>query len=197
MTNVTRLESSFSFRTKDGYKRPTVAVEYDVPNAAGVIELLQGEDQKVVNLITDTVQSVITSYIRGFVDQDQDFSQETLDALVAEGKINLAAIANLPKTERNVLSKDDLEAFAKDYIAIMPEATGKEKAKVELAAGLFIQRYKPVAGKKEVLNVLVEQLGVFMEAAGDELVTKHSKALDYLVDKAQELLSIEVTADAL
>lgn len=197
MSNVSNLESSFSFRTKDGYKRPTVVVTYDVPNKEGIIELLQGEDQKVISLITDAVQGLVTSYVRGFVDQDVDFDQAKLDALVAEGKINLETIANLPKSERNTLSKDDLESFAKDYVEVMPEITGKPKEKVELAAGLFVQRYKPVAGKKEVLNVLAEQLSVFIDKAGDELVEKHSKAVGYLADKVQELLSIDVTADAL
>lgn len=197
MSNVANLESSFSFRTKDGYKRPTVVVSYDVPNAAGIVELLQGEDAKVVGLITDSVQGLISGYIRGFVDADPEFDQAKLDALIAEGKINLETIANLPKSERNTLSKDDLEQFAKDYVECMPEITGKDKAKVELAAQMFVQRYKPVAGKKDVLEVLAGQLAVFIEHAGDERVERNSKALGYLADKAQELLSIDVTADAL
>lgn len=197
MSNVAKLESSFSFRTKDGVKRPTVVVEYDVPSAAGIIEYLQGQDEKVIALITDTVQGVITTYVRSFVDADAEFDQAKLNELVTEGKINLETIANLPKSERNTTSKEDLEEFAKDYIAIMPEATGKSKEKVATAAGLFVQRYKTVAGKKDVLNVLQEQLGVFVEKAPQDVVEKHSKAISYLADKVGELLSIDVTADAL
>lgn len=197
MSNVSRLEASYSFRTKDGVKRPTVNVEMDVPNAAGIVEFLQGDDQKVVALIVDNIQGVISSYVRKFVDEDQEFDQAKLDALVAEGKISLEAIANLPKSERNTLSKEDLEEFAKDYIAIMPGITGKDVKKVTTAAQMFVQRYKPVAGKQDVLEVLAEQLGVFAEKAGDEMLEKHVRVVNYLADKVQELLSIDITAEAL
>lgn len=199
MSNVANLESSFSFRTqKDtGYKRPTVVVAYDVPNAAGIVELLQSDDQKVVTLVTDTVQGLITSYVRSFVDADPEFDQAKLDELVAKGLINLQTIANLPKSERNTISKDDLEQFAKDYVEIMPGVTGKEKSRVELAASMFVQRYKPVAGKKDVLETLAGQLGIFVENASEEVMERNAKVVNYLADKAQELLSIDVTADAL
>lgn len=199
MSNVANLESSFSFRTQKetGYKRPTVVVAYDVPNAAGIVELLQSDDQKVVTLVTDTVQGLITSYVRSFVDADPEFDQAKLDELVAKGLINLQTIANLPKSERNTISKDDLEQFAKDYVEIMPGVTGKEKSRVELAASMFVQRYKPVAGKKDVLETLAGQLGIFVENASEEVMERNAKVVNYLADKAQELLSIDVTADAL
>ena len=118
--STTRIQTDFNFRTKDGIKRPTVTVEYDVPNIEGIAELLTSEDPKVVSLVTEAVQGLLTSHIRGYVDADQDFDQAKLDALVADGKISISAIANLPKSERSMLTKEDLEAFARDYIAIMP-----------------------------------------------------------------------------
>lgn len=197
MTSNTRIATDFNFRTKDGYKRPTVTVEHDVPNADGIMEALSSGDEKVVGLITSTVQGVIISHLRGYVDSDADFDQAKCDALYSEGKISLEAIANLPKSERSMLTKEDLEAFAKDYMEIMPEVTGKAKEKVAAAAGLFIERYKRVAGDNAVLAVLQEQLTTFIENAGDEVVGRHEKALTYLVAKVEELLSIKVTADAL
>lgn len=197
MSTTSRVSTDFNFRTKDGYKRPTVSVEYDVPSAAGIMELLNSDDAKVVALITETVQGIVTGHIRGYVDGDMDFDQAKLDALVADGKVSIETIANLPKSERSMLTKEDLEAFAKDYIAIMPAATGKTEAQVTAAAGLFIERYKRVAGDNSVLMILQNQLGVFVEAAGDEVVGRHEKALTYLVSKVEELLSVKITADVL
>lgn len=191
------LPVDFNFRTKDGYKRPTVSLELPVPTAEGVAELLTHSDVKVVSLVVDTVAAVISSYVRGFVDGDTDFDQAKLDALVAEGKVSLEAIANLPKSERSTLTKEDLEAFAKDYMAVMPEATGKSAEKVAAAASLFIERYKRVTGDNAVLTVLRDQLGLFIENATAEMLETHERAISYLATKVEELLSIKVTADAL
>lgn len=197
MTTSTRVPTDFNFRTKDGVKRPTLTLEYDVPTAEGVAELLVSEDAKVVTLITEVVGALLTGHIRGYVDADLEFDQAKLDALVAEGKISIAAIANLPKSERSMLTKEDLEAFAKDYVAIMPEVTGKSAEKVAAAAGLFIERYKRVAGDNAVLSVLRDQLSVFVDAAGADVLEKHERAISFLANKVEELLSVKVTADAL
>lgn len=197
MSTTQRISVDYNFRTKDGYKRPTVSVEMDVPNAAGIVELLNSGDEKVTAFICDAVQATLTSHVRSYVDGDTDFDQAKLDSLVAEGKISIEAIANLPKSERSMLTKEDLEAFAKDYIAIMPEATGKTAEQVSKAASLFVERYKRVAGDNAVLSILQQQLGVFMEHADAEVLERHERSLTYLATKVEELLSIKVTADAL
>lgn len=197
MSNASRLTTDFNFRTKDGVKRPTVTLEYNVPNAEGVAELLVSEDAKVVALVVEVVGALLTSHIRGYVDADMDFDQAKLDALISEGKVSIATIANLPKSERSMLTKEDLEAFAADYVAIMPGVTGKPVEKVQAAAGLFIERYKRAAGDQDVLAVLKGQLGVFIDNAGEEVLTKHERAITFLANKVDELMSVKVTADAL
>lgn len=198
MSNTKVLPVDFNFRTtKEGYKRPTVSLELMVPTAEGVAELLMAEDAKVVSLVVDTVAAVITSYVRGFVDADSDFDQAKLNALMEEGKISIEAIANLPKSERSTLTKEDLEAFAKDYIAVMPGVTGKSVEKVTAAASLFIERYKRAAGDNAVLTVLRDQLSIFVDNAAPEMLETHERAISYLATKVEELLSIKVTADAL
>lgn len=191
----TRIESDFSYRkNKDDYKRPTVTVSYDAPNAGEIATLLQeNADVKVTNLITDAVQGLLTSYVRTFVDADTEFDQAKLDALIAEGKISLSAIANLPASERNTTSKDDLEAFSKSYIEVMHAHTDKDLKKIQAAAGLFVERFRRVAGDNEILAILQGQLEQYVEFAGDALA-EHEKAVTYLSTKLAELLSIKVTA---
>lgn len=197
MTSMTRVSTDFHFRTKDGYKRPTVSVEYDAPDAGGIAELLHGDDPKVISLITDSVHSILQNHLRSFVDSDLEFSQETLDKLVEEGKVSLEHIAHIPKADRSVLSKEDLETFAKDYIAIMPELTGKEESRVQAAATLFVERFKRAAGDNQVLEVLKEQLSIFVDGAPDDVVERNERVISWAVNKLDELLSIKVTADAL
>lgn len=197
MTSATRVASEFHFRTKNGYKRPTVAVEYDAPDAQGIKELLESDDQKVVQLVTDTVQDLLKNHIRSFVDNDLDFDQTKLDELVEAGKVSIPHIAHIPKADRNVLSKDDLEQFAQDYIAVMPEVTGKSEDRVKAAATLFVERFKRAAGDNDVLKVLQDQLGVFVENAPEEVVERNERVITWASGKLEELLSIKVTADAL
>lgn len=197
MSTQTRVASDFHFRTKNGYKRPTVAVEYDAPTAEGIVELLHSDDQKVVSLITDTVQDLLKNHIRSFVDNDLDFDQSSLDKLVEEGKVSIPFIAHIPKADRNVLSKEDLEQFAQDYIAVMPELTGKEEARVKAAATLFVERFKRAAGDNDVLKVLQDQLSIFVEGAPEEVVERNERVITWASNKLDELLSIKVTADAL
>lgn len=191
------VELTFNFRTKDGLKRPSVGIEAIVPTTAGLIEVLQSGDEKKVSLISDLVIGALQGHIRTFVEQEPDFSQETYNALLEAGRVDLDALANLPKSERNTLSKEQLEDFAKDYIQYMPEITGKDVKKVSAAAGLFVERYKRVAGDNSVLAVLQEQLVTFVEKAPEEVTAKHERALGYLGDKVEELLAVKITADAL
>lgn len=199
MPDFQLIPANFSFRTnKDtGEKRPTVEVNVPVPSAEGIAQALVHEDPKVVALVVETIQGLVISHVRSYVDEDKDFNQETLDKLVAEGKFTLEALANLPKSERNVLTKEELEAFAKAYIAVMPELTGKSVERVTAAAGLYVERYKRAAGDNAVLEILKQQLEVFINNAPEEVVLEHSKALTYLSNKVDELLSVKVTAEAL
>ena len=190
-------ELTFNFRTKDGLKRPSVNIEAILPTAHGLIEVLGSEDNKQKELIVDLVASAISSHIRGYVENDLDFNQEAYNGLLAEGKVDLAFLANLPKSERNTISKENLEDFAKDYIAIMPEVTGKDVKRISSAAGLFVERFKRVAGDNAVLAVLQQQLEVFVEHAPEDVTAKHERVISYLADKLTELQEIRVTADAL
>jgi len=194
---TTRVSSDFHFRTKDGYKRPSVSVEYDAPSIEGVVSYLQGDNRAVVDLIMDAVHSVLASHVRSFVDADLEFSQETLEALVAEGKVSLEFIASIPKADRNVLSKEDLENFAKSYISLMPGITGKEVSRIQAAAALYVERFKRAAGDNTVLAILQEQLGVFADNAPAEVLLEHEKVINWAASKLEELLSIKITADAL
>lgn len=190
-------ELTFNFRTKDGLKRSSVNIEAILPTSHGLIEVLSSEDNKQKELIVDLVASAISSHIRGYVENDLEFNQESYNALLADGKVDLAFLANLPKSERNTISKENLEDFAKDYIAIMPEVTNKDVKRISSAAGLFVERFKRVAGDNAVLAVLQQQLEVFVENAPDEVTGKHERVISYLADKLIELQEIRVTADAL
>lgn len=188
-------EVTYSFRQKDGVKRPSLTLNVVQLTALGVIAALQSGDEKTVEYITDLVNGAQTSYLKSFVDSDIEFNQEAYEKIADQ--LTLEVIANLPRAERNVVGKDDLQAFAKDYIAIMPEITGKEKVRIETAASLFVEKFKRVAGKKDALAVLKEGLETFAEKAPEQMQEDHARTLMYLLGKVEELMGVDIDAGAL
>lgn len=199
------MEVEIGFRTKKDEatgaetKRPSVTVKYPVPTISGVIATLGGDpESKVVKMLKDSIDGILYNYVRTtFVDPNPEFTQDVLDAAIQDGKISLDFIANLPRSERNVISKEDLEAFAKDYIALMPGITKKTLAKIQVAAGLFVERFKKVAGDNDILALLKDQLEVFFTNVPEEVQKKHEVVGEYFLKKLEELLSVKVTADSL
>lgn len=194
---VKQIENTYSFRQnkETGQKRESVVLKLNVLTAAGIITALQSGDEKVVNLIEDQIAGLVISQVRGFVEADEAYDQAKADA-DAE-KFTIGFIANLPKAERNVVGKEALEQFAKDYIAVMPGVTGKEVERVTAAAGLFVEKFKRCAGDDAVLQILQEQLSIFVENAGEEVIERNSLALNYLSQKLGDLLSVKVTSEML
>lgn len=192
-----QIENTYSFRQnkETGVKRDSVTLKLPVLTAAGIVAALNSGDEKVVSLIEDTISGLVISQVRGFVEADEAYDQTKFDAQADQATIEF--IANLPKAERNVVGKEALEQFAKDYIAIMPEVTGKSVEKVTAAAGLFVEKFKRAAGDDAVLAILQEQLGIFLENASEEVIERNQLALGYLAAKLQDLLSIKITKDML
>lgn len=202
MTIVTLLPTSdikFTFRVnKDtGVQRTAVELKAPEVTVSAIAEYLQSEDTKVVSLVVETLQAALNSHIRGYVDADADFDQAKLDALIAEGKIGFEALANIPRSERNNLTNQDLEAFGAVYYKLAQELLGKTPAQATMAVAIFGGRLKKAAGNFGVLDKLGNDLNTFMDKADDEVIGEHVKVLTYLVAKIAEYKAEDITAEAL
>lgn len=193
-----RIENTYNFRTKEinGEKvqRAPVSLMMELPEVEDIIDYCNSEDPKVRDLAVSTIRSVILSHVKGFVDDNESFCQESYDGLLAEGVVTFEAIANLPKADRNQVTKAELEAFAESYIAVMPELTGKSVEKVSAAAALFVERFRRCAGEVGVLEILAGQLGIYAES---DAAAAHERAVSSLADKLADLMSSTIDADAL
>lgn len=192
-------EVDFKFRkNKEGFTRETVSLQIPVPTAAAVVAILQDtseENAKTRSVVMDAVHQIITGYVRGKVDQDENFNQESLEALGEE--VSLAKIANLPRSERNTITKDDLVSFAAAYVKYMPDLSGITARSAETAGNIFVARIRPATGNDAVLTKLQARLAEFVEKAPEEVVTEHSTAIEYLMGRLDEALGINYDADAL
>lgn len=189
----------FTFRVKKetGVQRPALELKAPEITVDAIANYLGSDDTKVVSLVVESLQGVLNSHIRGFVDADVDFDQAKLDALVAEGKIGFEYIANLPRAERNNLTNQDLEEFGKVYYKLSQELLGKTDKQAATAVMVFGSRMKKVAGNFAALDKLGADLEAFIEKADDEVMADHVRAITYLVDKIAEYKLEDISADAL
>lgn len=195
----TQTEFKANFRANKDTQVKRASLELKVPEitVAAVAAYLSSEDAKVVSLVTDTLQGVLNGQIRSFVDNDVDFDQAKLDALVAEGKIGLEVIANLPRSERNSLTNGDLEEFGKVYYKLSQELLGKNEGQATAAVVVFNSRIKKIAGNVAALTKVKGDLETFLDKADDAVIEEHLRALQYLTGKIDEYLAEDITEDSL
>lgn len=189
----------FNYRANKETKVQRPAVELVVPkiDVAAVAEYLGSDDSKVVSLVTETIQGVLNGYIRGFADNDESFDQAKLDALIAEGKIGLEAIANLPRSERNTLTNEELQAFGTYYFKASQELLAKSESQATAAVVVFNSRIKKIAGNPAALSKVKGDLEKFLGLVDDEVISEHNKALTYLTAKIDEYLAEDITEESL
>jgi hypothetical protein len=154
-------EMLFRFKKdKLGNKRPNVKCEaVPVPSVEGIVEIFKAGGKQLELLqevIADTVRSVLSDFV----------SEENFDPAKFDFKqISWEAIANMPKEDRrsSSIAKEVWEAFAADYIEIMPGVAGKTKEQVSLATEVYVKKMAPLKTQKGALGKLKDQLTLYTD----------------------------------
>lgn len=154
-------------------KQPSVECEVPALSADEIIGYMQTPDSKEAALIAEAVARIIIDAAREQFDEviesfGEDDSKEVSASMLDYSKLNLAYIASIPPTQRasSALTDEDWEAFFVDYLAVMVAATGKTEDKIKNHINLFKKPTKAKANK-EVLQVLVDQLDIYMASAAN------------------------------
>lgn len=213
---ATMVKQSFHFKTEklrnekgevvgEGKKHPSVELDLPVPTISRLQEYLADPQKyaKEVELLLSTLTDQVYRVARG---QINDFRDNTKDGTVTAAVLNYAkldwsAIANMPKSERasSVPSDEDTKAFLDLYLAIMPEALNKPKANIENHLLCFTTGFKKQRSQKDILEMFVNALSVFVVAAGDAAVEEHLEVIEYFNNRLNKLLTTEekITMDVL
>lgn len=187
-------EFKFSFKTdkETGVKRPTVELRLPVLSVEGIVDILQNGDSrpKELELLLEILGDAVYEQARSIVNDDEAISQENFPL----DKVTWEAIANMPKAERRGggISKETWEEFAKDYIEVMPGATGKKPEQVGLAAKLLLAKFNPVKTQKPVITMLQGQLGIYVTTSQN--AEQFSDCVEFLTKKAETLLNADPAA---
>lgn len=193
------MTNQYNFRKdKDtGNKRPSLSLEFEVPSAAGLVDVLQNGSKEAVSFLTELAAGTFVGYIKGLVDNDLDFSQEKLDAILAEKPLTIQMLATLPRSERSSANKEDIDNFAATYRGVMAQVLDIAQDKVDVAADIFAQRLKPVLAKPRMLEKLKSYLASFAEVLDDASAAEHEKAITFFTARFDELLSANLDENAI
>ena len=176
---------TFHFKKdKLGNKRPSVELKLPIPSVEGIIDILQGGG-KELELLQDAIYDVIRSQAASIVSDDEKVTQATFPS----ASVLWNYIANMPKADRRSSSIDATvwEAFAKDYIEVMPGVTGKSVEAVTNATVVYLKKFAIVKTNKDVISKLKDQLALYLEHSKN--VEQFQEILDLLISKADSYLS--------
>ena len=186
----------FSFRkviTKDEAtgietetKRPTLELNLALVSVEGVVEIFK-TGGKQLDLLMEAVKQVQIDRAREIVNENESITAENFP----HDQITWEAISNLPKAERRGggIDKETWQEFAKDYVTVMPAATGKTVDQVTNAAKILLTRFQTCKTNKTILQLLKDQLAIYTNTSPN--AEKYEDCLVFLDNKAKEFLSLD------
>jgi hypothetical protein len=177
-------EMNFRFKKDDmGNQRAPVKLQVPVPNADGIIAILENGG-KEYELAIEAFYDLIRGVVADMVANKPDISQENLDLKA----LSWAAIANMPKEDRRSsnLPQEMWDGFVKDYLAVMPGLTGKTEDQVKAACEVYVRKFGPWKSQHNIIKKLKEQLALYAQTPNAE---KFSEVLDFLVRRADSYLA--------
>ena len=177
-------DAKFRFKKdKLGNQRPTVELKIAVPTfPAGIAEIAE-KGGKGLELLMEVIYDTVRGAVAGYVGDNENAAQDN----IPWDKFTWDAIANAPRAERRTISDEVWEAFAKDYIEVMPSVTGKSVEAVTNATVVFLKKFTIVKTNKPVISKLKDQLGLYMEHSKN--AEQFAEVLEMLISKADALLA--------
>ena len=190
-------EMVFRFKKdKLGNKRNNVTINAKVLTVDGLIDVLQRGDEKEVDLVMEQCNLAFRSVLADYVGNDETFDQAKYDAL----KLDWTFIANMPKEDRrsSSIAPEIWEAFAADYISIMPALTNTTVEATTLATEIYAKKMAPAKTNKKVLEKLQQRLAIY--ADNSQRAEEFTEILELLDRRCKTYLSSdqpELVADNL
>lgn len=156
-------------RTK---KQPSVEVDLPILSADEIIELLATggkESELIVSAVSDIIYGAARQQFDEVIESFGDNQEKEVNASMLDyDKLTLSYVASIPASQRGTtaVSEEDWVLFFEDYVAVMVAATGKEEARIKNHINIFKKPVK-VKANKEVLNVLVDQLDIYLASSAN------------------------------
>lgn len=165
--------------------RHPVILGIPYPSVEGIVAILE-KGGKGLDLLQEAMADVVNKAARDLLYEDTSLTAATFPV----DKVSWEHIANLPKAARRGggIPKEVWEAFFEDYLSVMPEATGKTVPQVANMVKIFGNRLNTVKTVEAVLQLVVEQLGIYVGVT--ENGEDYEECVAFLLDKAETYLNL-------
>jgi hypothetical protein len=168
--------------------RQSVLLAMPYPSVDGIVSILEA-GEKPLELLLEAMEGVVNAAARDLLNDDEIGTTLNAANFPVE-KLSWAFIANLPKSQRRGggIPKETWEAFAADYVEVMPAVTGKTLDQVSNAAKILLTKLAAVKTNEAVLQLLVEQLALYSDNSPN--VEDYQECVAFLIGKANTLLNV-------
>ena len=191
--NVTVKDSTFNFKKSvdkaTGIETIRKPVDLAIPyvNVDGIMAILEGGG-KGLELLLEGMETIVNTQARSILADDD--KGELNASNFPTDKLSWEFISNIPKVQRRGggIPKETWEAFALDYVAVMPDVTGKKLEAVTNMAKILINKLSQVRTVPDVLNLCIEQLAIYAEHS--ENFADYSDCVEFLLNKAETFLNV-------
>lgn len=188
---VTVKQTNFNFKkSKDKLSgietiRNSVELAIPYPSIDGIVAILEAGG-KGLELLLEAVEGVVNTQARELLYDDTTLSAATFPV----DKVSWEHIANIPKVARRGggIPKEVWDAFATDYMEVMPEVTGKTIEAVSNMVKILKNKLVNIRTNDEVLNFVVAQLAVYMEHTPN--AEEYQDCVAFLLNKADTFLNV-------
>lgn len=189
--DVNVIETKFNFKkSKDkdtGIEtiREAVVLAMPYPSVDGIVTILENGGLGL-ELLLDSMNDVVNAAARTLLYDDINLNASTFPV----DKVSWDFISKIPKVQRRGggIPKEIWEAFAEDYLSVMPDVTGKTIDQVANAAKCLSAKLVTVKTNKPVLKLLVEQLAIYVD--NSESAEEYQECVAFLVNKADMFLNV-------
>lgn len=171
-------------------KRATVELDLPLLSVEGLIEQFK-KGGKELELVMEAVRQVQIDRARELINDDEKITGADNFPFA---ELDWTKIANLPKAERRGggISKEVWEEFSKDYVAVMPQVTGKTAEQIANAAKILLNKFQSCKTNKPVLGLLKDQLAIYAQNSSN--AEQFSDCIAFLTEKADVFLNMDDAA---
>jgi len=165
--------------------RKPVDLAIPYPTVEGIVAILEGGG-KPLELLLEVMEGAVNAQARELLYDGLDLTAATFPV----DKLSWDFISNIPKVQRRGggIPKDTWDAFAEDYLAVMPDATGKTIEQCTAMAKILSAKLTPVRTNKPVLQLVVQQLSIWAEKS--ENASEFEECLNFLLAKVDTFLNV-------
>ena len=165
--------------------RNAVQLAIPYPSVEGIVGILEAGG-KQLELLQEAIEKVINDAARELLYEDVTLTAGSFPVT----KISWDAISKQPKAQRRGggIPKEVWEAFAQDYIDVMPEVTGKTIEQIANAAKILMGKLAQVKTNEPVLQLLVGQIAVYTENSPN--IAEYQECIEFLLNKAEAFLNV-------